>query len=69
MVKSVCPPSFDGKNLAELKIRSNYKVTVVAVNHGNGVYDPAFPETVLKAGDHLVVAGGKKALDEFVQLQ
>lgn len=69
MVKSICPESFDGLSLAELKIRSNYEVTVVAVNHGNGEYLPAFPETILKSGDHIVVAGRKKPLDEFVQLQ
>ena len=69
MVKSVCPESFDGKDLAELKIRSTYHVTVVATKKPDGEYKPAFPETVLNSGDHLVVAGGKKALDEFVQLQ
>lgn len=69
MVKVVCPQSFDGQTLAELKIRSNYEVTVVAVNHGNGVYEPAFPETKLNVGDLLVVAGRKQPLDEFVQLQ
>ena len=69
MVKSICPESFDGQTLAELKIRSNYEVTVVAVNSGDGVYAPAFPETKLSAGDLLVVAGRKQPLDEFVQLQ
>ena len=69
MVKSVCPQSFDGQTLAELKIRSNYEVTVVAVNSGDGVYKPAFPETELSAGDLLVVAGRKEPLDNFVQLQ
>jgi len=69
MVKSVCPPSFDGQTLAELKIRSEYGVTVVAVNSGDGVYKPAFPETKLRAGDLLVVAGRKQPLDNFVQLQ
>lgn len=69
MVKSVCPPSFDGQTLAELKIRSEYGVTVVAVNSGDGVYAPAFPETKLSAGDLLVVAGRKAPLDNFVQLQ
>lgn len=69
MVKSVCPESFDGRDLAELKIRSTYHVTVVATKRPDGEYKPAFPETVLNSGDHLVVAGGKKALDEFVQLQ
>ena len=69
MVKSICPESFDGQTLAELKIRSNYEVTVVAVNSGDGVYAPAFPDTKLNAGDLLVVAGRKQPLDEFVQLQ
>jgi trk system potassium uptake protein TrkA len=69
MVKSICPKSFDGQTLAELKIRSNYEVTVVAVNSGDGVYAPAFPETKLSAGDLLVVAGRKQPLDEFVQLK
>ena len=69
MVKVICPQSFDGQTLAELKIRSNYEVTVVAVNHGSGVYEPAFPETKLNVGDLLVVAGRKEPLDEFVQLQ
>ena len=69
MVKVICPQSFDGQTLAELKIRSNYEVTVVAVNHGSGVYEPAFPDTKLKVGDLLVVAGRKQPLDEFVQLQ
>ncbi|MEY4989075.1 MAG: hypothetical protein RI933_708 [Actinomycetota bacterium] len=68
MVKCESPVQFDGKNLAELKIRSTYGVTVVAVSHGDGNYVPAFPETVLSTGDHLVIAGRKKPLDEFVQL-
>lgn len=68
MVKVQCPPSFDGKTLAELKIRSTYGVTVVAYSHGDGNYTPAFPETTLTEGDHLVVAGRKQPLDEFVQL-
>lgn len=68
MVKVECPPSFDGQNLADLKIRSTYGVTVVASSRGDGNYTPAFPETVLHAGDHLVVAGRKKPLDEFCQL-
>lgn len=68
MVKAVCPESFNDQSLAELKIRSTYKVTVVAVSHGDGNYEPAFPETILKAGDHLVVAGRKQPLDDFCQI-
>lgn len=68
MVKVECPKSFDGQNLADLKIRSTYGVTVVASSHGDSNYTPAFPDTVLHTGDHLVVAGRKQPLDEFCQL-
>jgi trk system potassium uptake protein TrkA len=68
MVKAESPNQFDGQTLAELKIRSTYGVTVVAISHGDGNYVPAFPETVLRNGDHIVVAGRKKPLDEFCQL-
>ena len=68
MAKSEVPQSFDGKNLAELKIRSTYGVTVVAVTKGDGKYTPAFPETVLKAGNQIVVAGQVDPLNEFCSL-
>ncbi|MEY4434127.1 MAG: hypothetical protein RIR16_167 [Actinomycetota bacterium] len=68
MVKAESPTQFDGQTLADLKIRSTYGVTVVAISHGDGNYVPAFPETVLRNGDHIVVAGRKKPLDEFCQL-
>ncbi len=42
-------------------------MTVVAVNEGNG-YKPAFPETVLHAGNEIVIAGPKGPLDQFCQL-
>lgn len=68
MVKSSCPESFHQRNLAELKIRGTYGVTVVAVSHDGQPYQPAFPETELRQGDLLVVAGNKKSLATFVQL-
>ena len=68
MLKAEVPQSFDGKNLAELKIRSTYGVTVVAVTKGDGEYTPAFPETVLNAGDQIVVAGQVEPLNEFCQI-
>lgn len=68
MLKAEVPQSFDGKNLAELKIRSTYGVTVVAVTKGDGKYTPAFPETVLNSGDQIVVAGQVEPLNEFCQI-
>lgn len=68
MVKTEVPPSFDGQTLADLKIRSTYGVTVVAVTKGDGKYVPAFPETVLIEGNQIVVAGQVEPLNEFCKL-
>ena len=65
MLKAKVPESFHNKNLAELKIRTNYHVTVVAVTKGDGNYSPAFPETVLESGDQIVVAGQVEPLNKF----
>lgn len=67
MVKTYVPEVFQEKPLSEAKIRATFGVTVVAVNEGNG-YKPAFPDTVLHAGNTIVIAGPKGPLDEFCQL-
>lgn len=67
MVKTYVPEVYAGQPLHEAKIRATFGVTVVAVNEGNG-YKPAFPETVLHAGNEIVVAGPKGPLDQFCQL-
>jgi trk system potassium uptake protein TrkA len=68
MLKAKVPESFHNKNLADLKIRTNYHVTVVAVTKGDGNYSPAFPETVLESGDQIVVAGQVEPLNKFCQV-
>lgn len=68
MVKTQVPPSFDGQTLADLKIRSTYGVTVVAVTKGDGKYAPAFPDTILNEGNQIVVAGQVEPLNEFCKL-
>ena len=68
MVKALVPESFNDQTLADLKIRSNYGVTVVAITKGDGEYKPAFPDTVLHAGDQIIVAGQVEPLDEFCQV-
>ena len=65
MVKAESPDSFNGKSLADLKIRSNHGVTVVATSKGDGQYQPAFPETIIQKGDVLVVAGQTRQVDKF----
>lgn len=68
MIKTYVPDRFDGKTLAEAKIRANHGVTVVATKQGEAKYTPAFPETVLHKGDQIVVSGPKAPLDLFCQL-
>ncbi len=68
MVKALVPESFNDQTLADLKIRSNYGVTVVAITKGDGEYKPAFPATVLQAGDQIIVAGQVEPLDKFCQV-
>ena len=67
MVKTYVPEIYEDKPLSEAKIRATYGVTVVALNDGSG-YKPAFPETVLRKGNTIVVAGPKGPLDQFCQL-
>lgn len=67
MVKTYVPQVYEGAVLAEAKIRATFGVTVVAINDGNG-YKPAFPDSVLKKGDTIVIAGPKGPLDQFCQL-
>jgi trk system potassium uptake protein TrkA len=68
MVKTYVPNQFDGKALADAKIRATFGITVVATSKGDGKYTPAFPDTVLRTGDQIVVAGPKEPLDQFCQL-
>lgn len=68
MVKATAPESFANKDLAELKIRSSFGVTVVAIKKGDAPYTPAFPDSVIELGDVLVVAGPIEPLDAFCQL-
>jgi trk system potassium uptake protein TrkA len=68
MVKALVPESFNDQTLADLKIRSNYGVTVVAITKGDGEYKPAFPDTVLHVGDQIIVAGQVEPLDKFCQV-
>jgi trk system potassium uptake protein TrkA len=67
MVKTYVPEVFEDSVLSEAKIRATYGVTVVAINDGNG-YKPAFPDSVLRKGNTIVIAGPKGPLDQFCQL-
>ena len=69
MAKTAAAKSFAGKSLTELAIRRKHGVIVVATSHANVSYEAATPETVIDADDWMIVAGPKKAVDEFCQIR
>jgi trk system potassium uptake protein TrkA len=68
MAKTEAPASFEGKTLSEMKFRSLHGVTVVATRKEGESYLPSFPETVLNAGDVMIVAGRTKKVEEFCRM-
>lgn len=69
MAKTAAAKSFAGKSLTDLAIRRKHGVIVVATSHANISYEAATPETVIDADDWMIVAGPKKAVDEFCQIR
>ena len=65
MAKTAAAEAFVGKSLTELAIRKRFNVIVVATSHGNVSYEAATPETVINAGDWMIVSGPKKAIEAF----
>jgi trk system potassium uptake protein len=68
MAKTEAPVSFEGKTLSEMKFRSQHGVTIVATRKEGESYMPSFPETVLNAGDVMIVAGRTKKVEEFCRM-
>lgn len=68
MVETRVPREHVGKSLAAVGIRARHDVTVVCVKHGGEPFTYATPDTVLQAGDVLVVAGETSAVEAFARL-
>jgi trk system potassium uptake protein TrkA len=69
LAKTTAAETFIGKTLSELSFRSKYNVIVVATSHGDASYVSATPDTLISAGDWLIVAGGKIAVDRFTHVK
>jgi len=66
IVKTTAPASWLGKTAAELDIRKQYKVTIVAVQGADGFLQPApLPDYVFRPGD-LVFSLGRNADNDKV---
>ena len=69
MVKTA-PPAFAlGKRLAETTIRSAYRVTVVAIKRPGEGFTYATADTVLAAGDTIIVSGQVRDTERFADQQ
>lgn len=68
LVETVAPQEIVGKSLVELSFRTRYGVTVVCIKPRGGNYTYAQIDTVVQAGDTLLVAGETKLAEAFANL-
>jgi trk system potassium uptake protein TrkA len=69
LVETTAPKGVVGKTLAEAEVRKRYGITVVCIKPEGGSFTYATPETVVNAGDILVVAGETKRAEAFGELE
>ena len=68
LVETTAPKEIVGKTLAEAEVRKRYGITVVCVKPANESFTYATPDTVVRDGDILVVAGETQAAENFSEL-
>jgi trk system potassium uptake protein TrkA len=65
IVEMIIPEEFDGKTLAEIKIRGNYGLSVLAVsNQDKFIINPS-PDQILKKGLSMVVIGANTDINRL----
>lgn len=68
IAKTFAPRSIHGLPLGQSRPRSNFGVTVVGVKRSGQSIDYATPETTVRDGDLLVVAGPRDKVESFCDL-
>ncbi len=68
LVETVAPKELVGKTLAEAEVRRRYGITVVCIKPEGGSFTYATPETAVREGDVLVVAGETRRAESFGEL-
>jgi len=69
LVETTAPAEIVGMTLAQAEVRRRYGITVVCIKPQDGTFTYATPDTVVKEGDILVVAGETKRADGFTGLR
>ncbi|WP_437109530.1 potassium channel family protein [Streptomyces sp. enrichment culture] len=68
LAKTVAPEAAIGLPLGESRIRSTYGVTVVGIKRAGRDFTHATAETVLEAGDVIIVTGKTSSVEAFADL-
>ncbi|GAB4249974.1 MAG: TrkA family potassium uptake protein [Acidobacteriota bacterium] len=65
IVEIAAPPSFQDKTLRDLALRSRFRVTVIGIFRGEDRLINPGPDTVVQAGDRMIVLGTEEDLMRF----
>ena len=68
ITQQIAPECAIGLPISDLKLRRNYGVHVTGMREPGGHWQIALPETRLKPGDHILVAGNREDADAFARL-
>jgi trk system potassium uptake protein len=68
LIETTAPREVLGQTLKDAGLRSRHEVTVVAVKSPGGPFTYATPETVVREGDLMVVAGRREKAEAFAAL-
>lgn len=68
LVETSAPKALVGKTLGEAEVRKRYGITVVCIKPEGGSFTYATPDTVVREGDILVVAGETRRAEAFGEL-
>lgn len=69
IVETVAPSELVGRTLADAEVRKRYGITVVCIKPEGGAFTYATPDTAVREGDILVVAGEKGRAESFGELR
>lgn len=68
MAKTSAPRTSIGKTLTASGLRQHFDITVVAIKHRGGQFTYATADTVVAAGDVLIVSGRIEEVERFADL-
>lgn len=68
LVETLVPKEAQGKTLLEAGLRAKYDVTVVCIKPEGEMFTYATPDTLMKEGDILLVAGETKRVERFANV-